>query len=679
MRYPTQSQVYSVIAPDFSRNRDSGPRVEVSVNAGPRLCFGVESVLCLLASSTRLVLASGALFVVLHMTISGSATAHSANTQIERSAGLLDVVLEQSLATDASDLQGRINVQHYISLFDHLMMQLQDDTEHIVESSFRSVLEEYVEVVDDDAWLDFYFRIAHDLTSRGYAAIAYGLLVALEQVPLSDLETIRFYNLLGSVYSELGQFAEAVRWFQQGLDLAYQAKNNRHIFNINNSISSALNQAGDYEGALRYTEYGLRMLDEGYDIDLAERVRFLSNAAVVFRRAGLYDQAEALHLQTLQTSKENDLALFVAQNYANLGNLYRSRQDYDQALEAFYTSLEKSKQLQSLYGEIVNYGNIGAVYRLKGSYDQALQALLQAETLLESTSMSALKHSVYSEFMQLGEDIQDELLLARYEALYAQVDEEIRSLEQQHELLVQKNLLDVQVLERDRALSVARLEMAELKNQRLLLSLLFVLVGVSGVVVFVIFRHNYLFELYIRNVQLARHAGVPYVPEEVKRYIPNEGVPEPGEFKTEPAAARIDADLDNEAEPDEVVLLDEVQSEHMEQLFSQVVDLLKHEQIFTDSELTLETLAWKIGTNRKYVSMSINQNAGLNFNEFVNSFRVEHATSMLLDAETKQVQLKQLQLKCGFRSHSTFYRAFKQFTGLTPAQFQRLSRRKHVV
>lgn len=107
------------------------------------------------------------------------------------------------------------------------------------------------------------------------------------------------------------------------------------------------------------------------------------------------------------------------------------------------------------------------------------------------------------------------------------------------------------------------------------------------------------------------------------------------------------------------------------QLHQRLVKLMEERKPYLHKTINLNKLSLELGTNQTYLSKLINQQYQINFNEFVNKHRVEEACRLIVDGHLKQHSLEQLAEQCGFNSKSTFYAAFKQFTGLTPAQFQR--------
>ncbi|MEM1220668.1 MAG: helix-turn-helix domain-containing protein, partial [Bacteroidota bacterium] len=98
-------------------------------------------------------------------------------------------------------------------------------------------------------------------------------------------------------------------------------------------------------------------------------------------------------------------------------------------------------------------------------------------------------------------------------------------------------------------------------------------------------------------------------------------------------------------------------------------DLFEAEKLHQNPSLTLTDLATLLNTNRSIVSKAINQEFQMNFNDFVNEKRAAAVIQKLRAGEHAQNTLLGIALDCGFNSKTTFNRAFKKHTMLTPQQF----------
>ncbi len=114
-------------------------------------------------------------------------------------------------------------------------------------------------------------------------------------------------------------------------------------------------------------------------------------------------------------------------------------------------------------------------------------------------------------------------------------------------------------------------------------------------------------------------------------------------------------------EPEEALLLREWKGK--------IIHLFEEKHIYKNPELTLTNLASVLNTNRNIISKTINQEFEMNFNDFVNEKRAEAVIERLKKGEHTTSTLLGIALDCGFNSKTTFNRAFKKYTDITPGQF----------
>lgn len=89
-----------------------------------------------------------------------------------------------------------------------------------------------------------------------------------------------------------------------------------------------------------------------------------------------------------------------------------------------------------------------------------------------------------------------------------------------------------------------------------------------------------------------------------------------------------------------------------------------------DPDLTVQGLSDQLRLPAKLVSSAINQHLGRNFNDLINSARVEAACRLLRDPARRNDKLLAIQLDAGFGSRTVFNAAFKRETGLTPSHWR---------
>lgn len=104
--------------------------------------------------------------------------------------------------------------------------------------------------------------------------------------------------------------------------------------------------------------------------------------------------------------------------------------------------------------------------------------------------------------------------------------------------------------------------------------------------------------------------------------------------------------------------------------------LIVAESLFKNPELTLGILAKKLQTNTSFLSKVINNGFGVNFNDFINGFRVREVKALLADPANLHITIMSLAYEAGFNSKATFNRAFKKLTGQNPKDFLEDTKRK---
>jgi AraC-like DNA-binding protein len=106
-------------------------------------------------------------------------------------------------------------------------------------------------------------------------------------------------------------------------------------------------------------------------------------------------------------------------------------------------------------------------------------------------------------------------------------------------------------------------------------------------------------------------------------------------------------------------------------LISKLEHLMTSGAGYRDPQLTVASLAARIGVSERKLRELINQRLGhRNFASFVNSFRLEEIRRRLDDARHDHLPILTLALDAGFGSVVAFNRAFKAKHGVTPSEYR---------
>lgn len=89
---------------------------------------------------------------------------------------------------------------------------------------------------------------------------------------------------------------------------------------------------------------------------------------------------------------------------------------------------------------------------------------------------------------------------------------------------------------------------------------------------------------------------------------------------------------------------------------------------YNNKNLSLEFIALEFNTSPSYISVFVKNNLNLGFHEYVTNLRVSEAKSLLIKTD---MPISDIAETVGFPSRTTFFRSFKQNTGLTPNEFRK--------
>jgi len=116
-----------------------------------------------------------------------------------------------------------------------------------------------------------------------------------------------------------------------------------------------------------------------------------------------------------------------------------------------------------------------------------------------------------------------------------------------------------------------------------------------------------------------------------------------------------------------------VESGADQKLVDGLMRLMADDRIYRHDNVTIGTLATRLGIPEYRLRRLINQRLGYrNFNVFLNEHRIAEAKAALADPSQARVPVITIAMDAGFQSLGPFNRAFKATTGVTPTEYRRL-------
>jgi YesN/AraC family two-component response regulator len=108
-------------------------------------------------------------------------------------------------------------------------------------------------------------------------------------------------------------------------------------------------------------------------------------------------------------------------------------------------------------------------------------------------------------------------------------------------------------------------------------------------------------------------------------------------------------------------------------LFQNIQNLFQRDFLYRDPDLNLQKLAKLVASNPTYVTNAISQIGKTNFSILINRYRIEEAQEIILVCQDKP-NFNEIAEQVGFNNRVSFYRWFKEITGLSPTEFYQFSR-----
>lgn len=100
--------------------------------------------------------------------------------------------------------------------------------------------------------------------------------------------------------------------------------------------------------------------------------------------------------------------------------------------------------------------------------------------------------------------------------------------------------------------------------------------------------------------------------------------------------------------------------------------LMIEDAVFKETGLTINSLAARLGTSQHRLRALINQDLGYaNFSAYLNRFRIDAVKQAFENSETSHLPILTIAMDCGFKSLSTFNKAFKTLEGVTPTAYRK--------
>jgi len=101
-----------------------------------------------------------------------------------------------------------------------------------------------------------------------------------------------------------------------------------------------------------------------------------------------------------------------------------------------------------------------------------------------------------------------------------------------------------------------------------------------------------------------------------------------------------------------------------------LIEQMESKYLYKQNDLSLTRLADLVQMSSHHLSELLNVHMGTNFYQFINGYRLENALTLLQDAQLK-LSVLDVAYESGFNNKNSFYKFFRENTGLTPSQYRK--------
>ena len=197
--------------------------------------------------------------------------------------------------------------------------------------------------------------------------------LCLESTWHSEQKTL---NNIAFVYSNQGQYQEALELYEQSLEIARQWDDRFDEANILNNIGALYFSRGDYRPALEFHQEALAMRQEIGD--RAGAAQTLNDIATVYNSQGKYSQALSNYEEGLALIRAIGVKPQEPTFLGNIGTIYSEQGRYEESEAYYQQSLELSQTLGFLPDQAVQLKNLGVLASERGNYTEALEYAQQS-------------------------------------------------------------------------------------------------------------------------------------------------------------------------------------------------------------------------------------------------------------------------------------------------------------
>lgn len=196
---------------------------------------------------------------------------------------------------------------------------------------------------------------------------------------LNPEERSVFYNNLGVVYYQTGEYTQCIDWYQKELEIYNKAGNDSLAAGAMHNLGLVYNEIGMHKKAMQ------ELLHAARDFERLGNLKELSSAwnsiGVMQLDLGNFEKAIVYHERALRIREKIEYAKGIADSYHNIGDVHLAWKHYSKAEIYLQEALRQKKLLDNQSNLINTICSLGKLYIAVGESKKAYSYLHQAYTI----------------------------------------------------------------------------------------------------------------------------------------------------------------------------------------------------------------------------------------------------------------------------------------------------------
>ncbi len=373
------------------------------------------------------------------------------------------------------------------------------------------------------------------------------------------------------------------------------------------------------------------------------------NVGLAYGRLKQVDKSNAYLLKAAAQAEKEKVYDLLARCYGTIADNYLGLKNYTKQAEYLVKANQIATKLGNSQLLAMGYANLMESQLNRKLWEEAIASGEKSLKELEKKPLVQLEAKVdsllYIAYKEKGAFTQALSRLEDYDSLRGQIRNDVQK-EKLDELTLQYGVEKKDLLIKNQE---AELEKEKTKS-RLLVTGIIAVLSILGLLIYLAIRNAKIRRLLFRKEkELDLHFATSKLPEDPTL------ISFPSEYPEE-------------------------QLDH-QRLFQEIMTFIQSKKLYLDPKFNQQSLVTEFGTNRQYLYEAISKNGDDNFRGLVNRFRINEAKKYISahNSAINELDFGAISEKVGFNSYPTFYRAFKNITGLTPMEFTKELKRDQLV